>query len=554
MCAKKTTTGVILNAYPDSVMNNLKGMLSVLRYKELKDVFDTFYILPSIFNTDLDRGFSVIDYEINTLYASNEDLEKIKKIGINLKLDIILNHASVLSPQFLDLVKKGKKSRYYDFFINWNDFWKNEGIMTKEGYIKPHKKHLSKMFFRKPDLPFLMVRFPDGTDVPYWNTFYQQVQYKSLDVHELITECNLQYSVAFRLCEIVNPQLSVEKKIVDIDFEELLDYKRIVIEFMESKKMYLGQMDLNIKSKKVWDFYDKTLEKLASYGAQIIRLDAFAYSSKVIGKPNFLNNPETWNILGKVKKLADKYHITLLPEIHSTYKEKIHETLNEKKYMTYDFFLPGLIIDAIENNTTEYICAWAKEIYENNMFPVNMLGCHDGIPLLDLKGLLDEQRIQKLIDTIVSRGGYVKNLHGQKNMYYQVNATYYSALGEDDDKMVLARAIQLFMPGIPQIWYLDLFAGKNDHEAVKKGGVGGHKEINRTNLSKQDIDKALKKRVVKKQLDLLRFRNTHKAFSRDAKVTSYTKGKNLILEWKNKDTYAILRANVETKKFSIDFN
>ena len=70
----------------------------------------------------------------------------------------------------------------------------------------------------------------------------------------------------------------------------------------------------------------------------------------------------------------------------------------------------------------------------------------------------------------------VKNLHGQKNLYYQVNATYYSALGESDEKMLLARAIQMFMPGKPQIWYLDLFAGKNDYEAVKLAGPGGHKE------------------------------------------------------------------------------
>ena len=63
-----------------------------------------------------------------------------------------------------------------------------------------------------------------------------------------------------------------------------------------------------------------------------------------------------------------------------------------------------------------------------------------------------------------------KNLHGQKNLYYQVNATYYSALGESDEKMLLARAIQMFMSGKPQIWYLDLFAGKNDHEAVQRAG------------------------------------------------------------------------------------
>lgn len=84
--------------------------------------------------------------------------------------------------------------------------------------------------------------------------------------------------------------------------------------------------------------------------------------------------------------------------------------------------------------------------------------------MLDLKGILPEEDIQKLIALIVDRGGMVKNLHGQKNVYYQVNATYFSALGESEQKLLLARAIQIFMPGKPQIWYLDLFAGKNDHE------------------------------------------------------------------------------------------
>jgi sucrose phosphorylase len=60
------------------------------------------------------------------------------------------------------------------------------------------------------------------------------------------------------------------------------------------------------------------------------------------------------------------------------------------------------------------------------------------------------------------RGGRVKNLYdpsGNKISYYQVNATFFSALGEDDQKL-LWRAIQMFMPGIPQVWYLDIFAGK----------------------------------------------------------------------------------------------
>ena len=248
------------------------------------------------------------------------------------------------------------------------------------------------------------------------------------------------------------------------------------------------------------ELYDKVLKQLSDYGAKLVRLDAFAYAPKEPGEKNFLNEPGTWDTLAKVQNLADQYGLSLLPEIHASYGEKNYEVIASKGYMVYDFFLPGLIIDALENTDGSLLEKWANEIIQKNLKTVNMLGCHDGIPLLDLKGLVDEERIQKLIDKVVERGGYVKDLHGAKNMYYQVNATYYSALGADNAKMLLARALQLFMPGKPQIWYLDLFAGENDHEAVKRAGAGGHKEINRTNLSAEDVELALKKDIVKKQL------------------------------------------------------
>jgi sucrose phosphorylase len=109
---------------------------------------------------------------------------------------------------------------------------------------------------------------------------------------------------------------------------------------------------------------------------------------------------------------------------------------------------------------------------------------------------LNDERIQTLIDRIIERGGRVKNLYGpdgKKIAYYQVNATFFSALGKSEDKLRLARAIQLFMPGIPQVLYLDLFAGKNDYLAADRGGAAGHKEINRTNLSLEAIETGLEK-------------------------------------------------------------
>lgn len=183
----------------------------------------------------------------------------------------------------------------------------------------------------------------------------------------------------------------------------------------------------------------------------------------------------------------------------------------------------------------------------------HMLGCHDGIPLLDLRGLLPEERIAGLIDLIIARGGFVKNLHGQKNVYYQVNATYYSALGEDDRKMLVARAVQLFMPGKPQVWYLDLFAGKNDHEAVAKAGEGGHKEINRTNLTVEQIHSALTQDVVKKQIELLRFRKSSRAFTSNAKISVISNKNNMHFIWQG-NTTAELSVDFTTMSYEVKEN
>ena len=117
--------------------------------------------------------------------------------------------------------------------------------------------------------------------------------------------------------------------------------------------------------------------------------------------------------------------------------------------------------------------------------------------------------------------------------------------------MLLARAIQMFMPGKPQIWYLDLFAGKNDHEAVQRAGESGHKEINRTNLSTDQITEGLKKDVVQKQLALIRMRNTHKAFSEGAEVAISGGEKSLEIRWEYNSAFATLYVNFESGTYTI---
>jgi sucrose phosphorylase len=178
-----------------------------------------------------------------------------------------------------------------------------------------------------------------------------------------------------------------------------------------------------------------------------------------------------------------------------------------------------LLLDALETGSGALIARWAKELKKNDFRVVNMLGCHDGIPLLDLRGLVPDERIEQLIETVVARGGYVKKSLRAKERLLSVNATYFSALGESEQRLLFCRAVQLFMPGMPQVWYHRSFRGQKHHEAVLRAGAGGHKEINRTNLNCERVNEALQKDVVQKQLALLRFRNTFSAFGFDAKLT-----------------------------------
>ncbi len=559
---KKEISGVMLNAYPDSIGKNLADALQVLSLDDLKEVFSLFYVLPTFFNSDLDRGFSVIDYNINEDLISHQDLETLNDLGIDLKFDIVLNHLSVASPQFKDLLKNGEQSKYKDFFINWNTFWKGNGEMNAEGIVIPHKKYLDKLFMRKAGLPILKVKFPDGSEQPYWNTFYQKIGHHALE-HKDVEGIDLSTVNADELLHYLNQKISTSTEIEFANFDISESAKTEILNLKETKTYYLGQMDVNANSPLVWEFYEETLTKLKSYGCQILRLDAFAYLHKAVGESNFFNTPGTWDNLERINDMAKALDIKLLPEIHAEYGSGLHKEVADKGYMIYDFFLPGLLIHALEFNTNTALLKWAREILDNGYKTVNMLGCHDGIPVLDLKGktvdgvyhegLLEDAAIESIMDIIINRGGKVKNLYGpngEKISYYQVNATFYSALGEQDDKLLLARALQIFMPGIPQVWYLDLFAGKNDYEAVERAGDGGHKEINRTNLSLDFVNEHINRPIVKHQLELLRLRNTYKAFSGDLTINASENDKVDFL-WKNKEDYAHLKADLKTYTFSI---
>ena len=221
----------------------------------------------------------------------------------------------------------------------------------------------------------------------------------------------------------------------------------------------------------------------------------------------------------------------MLPEVHDIHAT--HERLSPHGYWTYDFVLPGLLLHAFESRSTRRLAA---HLARSPARQFTTLDCHDGIPVRpDLDGILEPTEMSDLAD---ARPGArrqrqphpVRGPHHGGDVH-QLNCTYYSALGGDEDRYVAARAIQLFARGIPQIYYVGLLGGANDHLAVARTGEG--RAINRHDYSLDEIDAELQRPVVRRIIDLIRLRRTHPAF--EGVLTVEAVDESLGMAWVHRD-------------------
>lgn len=307
------------------------------------------------------------------------------------------------------------------------------------------------------------------------------------------------------------------------------------------------QIDLNVNTEATCAFIKDTLSFLADKGASIIRLDAFAYAVKRLDTNCFFVEPDIWKMLGYAADILEPYNVTVLPEIHEHYT--IQQKIAEKGYPVYDFALPMLVLHALYSGKAEKLLHWLS-VCPRNQFTT--LDTHDGIGVVDVKDLLTQEEIDFTVESLYEKGANVKRIYSSEaynNLdIYQINCTYYSALGNQDDAYLLARAIQCFAPGIPQVYYVGLLAGENDLELLESTKEG--RNINRHYYTLEEIESTIERPVVKDLFRLLKFRNTARAFGGELKVDQ-TGQSTFRLAWKNDEEEASLFVDLATKQFRI---
>jgi sucrose phosphorylase len=258
--------------------------------------------------------------------------------------------------------------------------------------------------------------------------------------------------------------------------------------------------------------------------------------------------PETFAFIAEFTAWCRQRGFTVLVEVHGYYRRQV-EVARAVDYV-YDFALPPLVLHALTAADAGPLRAWLAVRPGN---AVTVLDTHDGIGIIDVgpdptdparPGLLDRGQLAALVAAIGANSGGTSQLAtgaAASNLdLYQVNCTFYDALGRDDDRYLLARALQFWTPGIPQVYYVGLLAGGNDLDLLARTGTG--RDINRHFYPAAEIEADLARPVVRAQAALIRFRNAHPAFGGDLAVSGGAS--DIVMTWSDGEHHAELAADL----------
>ena len=429
-----------LITYIDRLSGGKITDLQALLDGPLAGLFDGVHLLPFYPPIDgEDAGFDPTDHTaVDSRLGNWTDIERLAA-DYPLMADMIVNHMSAQSPQFLDVLDKGDASPFWPLFLTRDKVFGDT----------PAAAELAAIYRPRPTPCFSDITLRNGQTVPFWTTFTA------------------------------------------------------------------NQIDIDVTSAPGAAYLQAILQRFTDHGVKYIRLDAAGYAIKKAGSCCFML-PETFDFIAQLSEQAKARGMTCLVEIHGYHKTQID--IAKRCDLVYDFALPPLVLHTLFSKDATALKNWLQIAPRNC---ITVLDTHDGIGIVDAAdyqgqpGLLTDPQLDALVEQIHQNSGGSSKLatgNAANNVdLYQVNCSFYDALGRNDNHYLLARAIQLFCPGISQIYYGGLLAAENDVALLQRTGVG--RDINRPYFNTCTVQQAVQKPVVQALFKLIKLRRTMQAFN-----------------------------------------
>ena len=259
------------------------------------------------------------------------------------------------------------------------------------------------------------------------------------------------------------------------------------------------QVDLDFRNPAVLEEFVRIIRHYLDNGVRVLRLDAVAFLWKKEGT-SCLNLEETHELVRLLRTLIDHSgtDTVIITETNIPNRENLAYFGNANEaHWIYNFSLPPLLVNTLITGDCTYLKQWMTTMppARDGTAYFNFIASHDGIGLRPVEGLLSDQEVDDLINTLLSFGGRVswRRVEGGRNRAYEVNIALFDALqgttaGPDRwgmERFVCAHAIMLALEGVPAFYIHSLLATGNDQERVEH--TGNNRAINRHQWDYEEI-------------------------------------------------------------------
>ncbi|QDE30488.1 sugar phosphorylase [Shewanella polaris] len=251
------------------------------------------------------------------------------------------------------------------------------------------------------------------------------------------------------------------------------------------------QVDFDFRNPQVLIEIVRIIRQYLDAGVSIFRLDAVAFLWKIVGTKS-INLPQTHSVIRLLRTLIEHSQqdaiIITETNIPNTQNLTYFGNANEA-HCIYNFSLPPLLINSLITGSCLYLKRWLMSMppAQDGTTYFNFIASHDGVGLRPVEGLLDEEEITTLVDTMKQFGGQISSRTTEEGEQkpYEMNIALFDALqgttkGKDQwgmQRFVCAHTIMLALEGIPGIYIHSLLGTRNDYE--KLANTSHNRAINR---------------------------------------------------------------------------
>lgn len=250
------------------------------------------------------------------------------------------------------------------------------------------------------------------------------------------------------------------------------------------------QIDLNFRNPAVLKEMVMIIRHYLDMGVRIFRLDAVAFLWKKSGTP-CINLEETHEVIRLLRALIEHAQpdAVIITETNIPNRENLAYFGNcNEAHCIYNFSLPPLLLNTLVTGDCKYLKQWMMSMppAQNGTAYFNFIASHDGIGLRPAEGLLSDEELSTLIDTMESFGGRVSwRAQGDQRKPYEINISLYDAMagtasGPDQwqqERFICAHAVMFALEGIPGLYIHSLLGTRNDLDGLET--TGENRSINR---------------------------------------------------------------------------